>query len=294
MTPQVAAPATLRWGVGERAFELRSTDPTVIERAAAVFRPWTLADAAPGGATSWTVTPVPEGWQVSRDEAPARQPSDIARKTAGRAVSIVEFRAVAALAEEPPEVLTFHAALVAVGDRGIMILGPNEAGKSTLSVALWRHGFGLLGDDVTVVEPGTAAACSAPRRVSLRTTSRELVGEDLWRRLHTSPAAEATADGYLFHPDEVDGRDRPGVVTLSACLFLARRSASVGNGLTRVPGADATLALVPYSNLIRRKDLGAVLAAVAPLASTVPMYDLGRAPLSTMVAAVERLASEER
>ena len=37
----IASPAALRWGVGLRAFALRSSDPAILERAATVFRPWT-------------------------------------------------------------------------------------------------------------------------------------------------------------------------------------------------------------------------------------------------------------
>jgi len=207
-----------------------------------------------------------------------------------RAVTAVEFRALRALVEGPPDVLTLHAALVARKGRGVLVLGPNAAGKSTLACALWGSGFSLLGDDLTIVDPATATAQSAPRRVSLRTRSRELLGEPLWVKMLAAPSSEATPDGYVFHPGEVDQRSCPPVVPLVAFVFLARRGAIVADGTAEpCPPGIAALALLPYSNLIRRLNPWTVIEQVSPLAGTVPAYDLGRGPLSTMVTVVERL-----
>jgi hypothetical protein len=289
----VSAPSTtVRWGQGDHVFELRASDPRILARAAVVFRPW--AAVAPGrpAVTSWTVTAVPDGsgWRATTGSGEMFTVSG----TADRVVTAIEFRAVRAVLEEPPDVLTFHAALVARSNRGILVLGPNEAGKSTLACQLWRSGFALLGDDVAVVDPETGEARSAPRRVSLRTPSRELLGEAFWARVVAAPSSEGTIDGRVFHPDEVDDRSRPVSVPLSACIFLARNGASVGPCDTAlVPPAQAVLSLLPYSNLIRRLDAGTVIGRVAPFAAAVPAFDLGRGPLPQMTEAVERLLREE-
>jgi hypothetical protein len=283
----VSAPAAIRWGQGSQVFELRSSDPEILARAAVVFRPWP-ATASTTPARSWTIDPTADGhgWQVRTETGEAFG----IRGSAARAVTSLEFRAIRAVLDGPPDVLTFHAALVARGDCGLLILGPNEAGKSTLACALWRWGFSLLGDDVAIVDPETGEARSAPRRVSLRTPSRTLLGEAFWTRVLAAPSSEATIDGHVFHPDEVDGLPRLPAVRLAGCIFLARKGASVPAGVTEaLSPTQAVLALLPYSNLVRRLDAGVVISRVAPFATVVPAFDLGRATLPEMTRAVERL-----
>jgi hypothetical protein len=260
----------------------------VIARAAVVFRPWAIEEPSPPAVRSWVLTAAPDGsgWLATSSLGD----TFTIRGDADRAVTAIEFRAVQALLEGSPEVLTFHAALVSRRGRGVLVLGPNEAGKSTLACQLWCLGFSLLGDDVTVVDPDTCEARSAPRRVSLRTASRDLLGETFWSRVVAAPSSEGTADGRVFHPDEVDNRPRPASTRLSACVFLARNGVSVPpDGAARVPSAQAVLALLPYSNLIRRLDAGDVIGRLAPLAEAVPVFDLGRGPLPQMARTVETL-----
>ena len=56
------------------------------------------------------------------------------------------------------DALFFHAASVGVGGRGVLIVGPKGAGKSTLALALASRGHCLLGDE---------HACYLPDRVEL-------------------------------------------------------------------------------------------------------------------------------
>jgi HPr kinase/phosphorylase len=48
-------------------------------------------------------------------------------------------------------VLTLHATTVALGDRGLLILGRSGAGKSTLALALMSLGATLVADDRTTL-----------------------------------------------------------------------------------------------------------------------------------------------
>jgi hypothetical protein len=149
----------------------------------------------------------------------------------------------------------------------------------------------LLGDDVAILDLATAAARPAPRRVSLRSASRELLGEALFARIQTGPSSVARPDSWLFHPDEVEPRRRPDSVRLTAILFLTRQGGSSAGAYPRplVP-AHALLALVPYTNLRAGIPLGEAIRTLAPLAERVPTFDLGRGPLAEMAAAVEGLA----
>jgi hypothetical protein len=276
---------SVRWGQAPLAFELNSSDPKVLGRAAIVFRPWMAPPVHPPH-RSWSVERSASGeWLV----CDARNSAPIARPTVKAAVRAVEFLAVNDLLASP-EATTLHAALVARGEHAIAILGGPEAGKSTLAVALWQCGWSVLGDDLMVVDPVRVRAWPAPRRVGLRFTSRSLLGETAWRRILQTPACDVTEDGCLFHPDEVEARPGFSRVRLAALVFLEHRGAAIKPACARpLPPALALLAVLPYTNAVRRADVGTVIRHFHPLLTGLPAYHLGRGPIGAMTAAVERL-----
>lgn len=279
---------SVRWRQAPLAFELVSSDPGILGRARVVFRPWAQAGVSVP-LRRWSVDRAASGEWLIQDPRDSRP---FGRPTAEAAVRAIEFLAIGALVE-CPEATTLHAALVARGERGIAILGPAEAGKSTLAAALWQRGFSLLGDDLVIIDPAGVRAWPAPRRVSLRTTSRDLLGETVWRRIVRTPAYEVTEDGCLFHPDEVEPRPRVDRVRLTALVFLGRRHADAEPArATPLLPAQALLAVLPYSNLIRQVDAGTVIRHFQPLVTRVPAYDLGRGAIDAMTAMIERLAAE--
>jgi hypothetical protein len=276
----------VRWGQGSHTFELQSPDAAVLARAAIVFRPWARQGQP---STTWTIAPDTgaQTWRLRADHTD----DIVVRGDAPRAVTAIEALSLLRLLDGPPEVLSLHAALLASPEgRGLLIVGPNGAGKSTAACALWMRGFSLLGDDVALIDADSLTASSGPRRVSLRSSSQSLLGDVLWSRIASAPASDTTVEGYVFHPEEVDERPRPLAARLAACVFLARSGAVPTGGVCRrIEPAQAALALLPYSNLIRRQDAGTALARIAPLAAALPAYDLDRGPLSEMSAAIERL-----
>jgi hypothetical protein len=209
-----------------------------------------------------------------------------------------------------------HSALLCRDEFGILIVGPSQAGKSTLSCALWQNGWALRSDDFVFID-NDGVARPIPRRVSLRRSSRELLGEALWERVCASPSSWLHNEARLFHPHEVeeaslnsvpDERCRP--ISIGAIVFLGRRGSTAQPAqLCRQNSARAALALLPYSTLLPRTsserddgiaaqaapgvervlDWGAALPKISPLAERVPTYDLGRGPLPQMVAAIESL-----
>jgi len=278
---------SVRWCRSPLSFELASSDPEALERARVVLRPW--MDSSVGAPhRRWSIERTAAGAWLVRD---FRNPGPIEHPTAEAAVRAVEFHAVNGLIESP-EATTLHAALVARGERGIAILGSPRAGKSTLGAALWQRDFSLLGDDVTVVDPTDARAWPAPRRVGLRLASRELLGDAIWSRIRRSPAYDVTHEGCLFHPDEVDLGPRPSSVRLAALVFLGRQDTAPEPARARpLTAAHALLAVLPYTNVIRRADTGTVIRHLQPLMTRVPAYDLDRGAIDAMTAAVEGLLS---
>ncbi|MGK2962651.1 MAG: hypothetical protein ACSLFK_10970 [Gemmatimonadaceae bacterium] len=204
----------------------------------------------------------------------------------GHAITAVEYAAVWRIVENCNHLLCFHSALLSKGGRGVAIVGPSTAGKSTLATALWSSGWDFLCDDLTIALGNRAVA--GPRRVSLREGSRELVGEELWSGVQKTPGYRKTLVGCLFHP--MQEATESSAVDLSAVVFLRRNGAPEGvAGPTMMNPARAAIALLPYTNLVRNVSFPEALAPVADLMSQVAGYDLPRAPLPEMVASVERL-----
>jgi hypothetical protein len=67
-----------------------------------------------------------------------------------------------------PDLAVFHAASVVIDGRGVMILGPKGAGKTTLSLALAARGHAFLGDETAAVRLPSRELVPFRRAVSLR------------------------------------------------------------------------------------------------------------------------------
>lgn len=273
--------STLRWSAGSVAFELESADPRVLDQARIVFGPW-LQDRPDSRPQARFVVAADESagngrWRVHRKGCEPQLAHSL-----DHALMAVEYGAIAALHEPDCGVVALHAALLSRDGRGLLIVGPKEAGKSTLACGLWSAGWRLHSDDNALIEPGPWAR-GIPRRVSLRETSRRQLGPELWQRILDLPGTTPTRTGILFHPGPVgDGRS-PARVPVLGILFLARRGATAGPGrLEPLEGARTLLALAPYSNR-REAGYGPALRDLRELADRAPAYDLGRGELGTMV-----------
>jgi hypothetical protein len=276
---------TIRWGAGPVTFELRSSDPEVVDHARRAFRVWQPETEDVLG--SWTVSR--QGDELTVDPRP-EMPDGVEEqtvRTAVHAVATVEYAAVAKIFEHCDDVLTFHAALLSREGRAVTIVGPSCAGKSTLSTALWRDGWHFHCDDLTMVRG--LDVWPAPRRVGLRRESRALLGEPLWNRILDSDSYLPTDRGALFQPQELEPRT-PENKQLAGIFFLSRSGASPeATSPTKLLPAHAAMAIFPYSNLARRFSFSEAFRPVGELMSRVPAWDLPRAPLEEMVQSVNRL-----
>ena len=287
----------LVWRAGPLTFELRSPHPAAHARARAILGPW-LADpdalAVERDRASVEFTIRAEGaegdrrWCVCDGEG-----SEVASEgTLDAALTAVEYRAIAELLLPDSGAAVVHAALLSRDGHGLLIVGPKEAGKSTLACALWARGWSLHSDDGALVD-GDARAGGAgavvrgvPRRASLRAASRRLVGEKLWERVARLPGSTPTPAALLFHPREA-GPVEAETARVAAVVFLARRGAVGSEGLlSPIDPARGLVALAPYCNL-RDAGFGRALEALQPLADGARFFDLSRGPLPAMIEAVE-------
>jgi len=226
-----------------------------------------------------------QGWLLTHAVSGERRLCDSPEKV----VQVTEFQAIVDLVSRHPHVLTLHAALLGRDSRGVLVVGPQQSGKSTLATALWRQGWSLLGDDVAVINAAGVSAEAVPRRVSLRSGSRPLLGEELWQRIASTSSFMPAANGCLFHPAEIDGPPAVRQPRLVAVVFLARRGVQIGPAEWRsINPAEALMSLAPYSNVVLQGGMAEALERLQPLANHVPAFDLGRGPLEDMIAAITR------
>jgi hypothetical protein len=284
------------WMLGGRRCALHSDDPILLAEATRVLRGEIHQQALASLAVHWWVIgPLNDGsWQVSRQagpsedlgDAPRGQSSSVANRAA--AIATVEFEAIHDFATLEPDVIALHAALLSRAGRGVLVVGPKQAGKSTLAIALWRRGWTLHGDDLTILSPCGQNAIAAPRRVSVRFGALDLLGADLWSSIQSSPSFLLREEAALFHPHEVAANNGTAGVTPAAVVFLARRTAQPGPGELRpIVAAEALLALAPHSTILRTAGMAAALAGLQPLLASVPAFDLGRGQLDRMITAIE-------
>lgn len=80
--------------------------------------------------------------------------------------------------------IELHAACVAQGEQGLILLGPSRSGKSTLAMALCESGFRLLSDDRTFcsLTHGKLRGWALPRPLKLRPEAALWFGDDCDRK----------------------------------------------------------------------------------------------------------------
>ena len=189
-------------------YAIESDDARALEAARQLFAPWIVENSAAS---------IAQTWRMSRDESRDESGYDVShagrsatsQRTLTDALAHVEYAAIGhTVAHLPSAFIGFHGALLSrdVGGktRGVLVVGPKEAGKSTLACALWRAGWRLHCDDFTLLDSSSYAHATA-RRVSLRVGSRALLG-DLWEQAQQTPSARALGAGLAFHPHELVGR----------------------------------------------------------------------------------------
>lgn len=243
---------------------------------------------------------VPAGWRLAYDDTGTYDVSaDGARWTwhpgprAPRELVQADLLGrVLALALAARGALPLHGAAVTVGGRGIVLLGPKHAGKSTLAAALAAGGARLVADDMAAVDGGAAP--------------RLLPGAPLLRLWHDA-ADHLRAAGLGGVPiqgtkqtlaDLPPERVEPRPAPLDALYLLGAPLPADGAPVVRAPLAprDAVVALLAHAKLgplLHGPLAAAHLARAAAVAERVPAYALrvaaGLDRLGEVAAALVRL-----
>lgn len=294
-----------------RRFAIESASPAALQRARMLFAPWLVEDDASEIAYRWHIKAdnAEEGadrWSlVGADCADSDAQSNWRELTLTEMLTQIEYASLGHLvARLPADFIGLHGALLSREfdgtRRAVIIVGPKEAGKSTLACALWKAGWTLHCDDFTLLQTNGCAWPTA-RRVSLRNGSRPLLGEELWQSAQQTPSARLASSGVLFHPHEINGQTRACVTSLevSAICFLQRLDVQLAPAQSApLSGIGAASALLPYSNLLFEAgslqlsgNWGAQLATLAATldGTDISLYDLGRGEPADMIHELERL-----
>ncbi len=102
------------------------------------------------------------------------------------------------IAQHAHQFLILHAAVLAHGDRALILPGPPGAGKSTLCAALMLSGWRLLSDEMALIDLSTGQLLPVVRPVSLKNESIDIIRQRFSEAVLGPPALD-TAKGTVAH-----------------------------------------------------------------------------------------------
>ncbi|WP_439115357.1 HprK-related kinase A [Hydrogenophaga sp.] len=94
--------------------------------------------------------------------------------------------------------LTIHSAVLEKGGHALMLPAPPGSGKSTLCAALMLQGWRLLSDEMALLDPQTGQLVPAPRPVSLKNQSIDVIRQRAPSAV-MGPVARDTMKGTVAH-----------------------------------------------------------------------------------------------
>jgi hypothetical protein len=175
--------------------------------------------------------------------------------------------------------VAFHAAMVADGDRGILLCAPREAGKSTLAARLISQGYELLTDEPALLHLDRSSVSSFQLPISLKEGSWAMLLRE-WPQLASAPI-HARADGTkirLLHPPQA--RRSPRSRRLTQIVFPSYGGCSEAHVERLSP--FRTLSLLNEGGLILAGHIGRdTFEEFMQLICRVPAYTVQYSSLQT-------------
>lgn len=178
-----------------------------------------------------------------------------------------------------PDLFFLHAAVVALGERAVVLSAPSGSGKSTLALALAHDGFDYVSDELAPIDPLRRVVHPFPHALCLKA---------LPPAPYRLPTRLLRAGKRLYLPAESLGRcARTTSLPIAAFVFL-RRGREAGPLCRRItPGAAAAHMVANALNALAHADAG--LGVAASLGQSVPCFELDTAHLGDACQAVRAI-----
>jgi HprK-related kinase A len=178
---------------------VRSRIPVVAQGLACLYADHgaALPQAVPFCDFHVAVQPRRHGWRrLCAFEFDGQQPfTPLAR---GEAFALLEWGLNWCVTSHCHQWLTLHAAVLERGGRALILPAPPGAGKSTLCAALMLHGWRLLSDELTLLDPVSGLVHPAPRPISLKNASIDVIRARAPQGIF-GPVAHDTQKGTVAH-----------------------------------------------------------------------------------------------
>ncbi|TFW19286.1 HprK-related kinase A [Duganella callida] len=139
--------------------------------------------------------------------------------------------------------LMIHAAVIERDGCAAILPAPPGSGKSTLTAALVHHGWRLLSDELTLIQPEDGHVLPCPRPISLKNGSIDLMRDYLPHAAMSRPVLN-TEKGTVAHlKAPTDSVRRAHQSARPAWIVFPRWQAGVAPQLTPVPRARCFIEL---------------------------------------------------
>lgn len=140
--------------------------------------------------------------------------------------------------------LIVHAAVLERGGRALILPAPSGSGKSTLCAGLLFHGWRLMSDELTLIEPGTGRVVPLPRPVSLKNASIDVI-RGFAPEATFGPVVHETTKGSVAHlKPPLEAVLRGAETALPAWVVLPRYVTGSPARFEPLPKARAFMRLV--------------------------------------------------
>lgn len=221
------------------------------------------------------------GWRLWVPESPPE-----AHPSLSGALRHLDYEVCCRVMERRTDLLWLHGALVDTPGGSVLISGPSEAGKSTLTLGLMTLGYPIAGDDLAYVEPATGLLRAFPRFLHV-----DRHGQALLRRTGHWPRRAGRGPAVLVPA-------RSGVVLAPLrTVLLKDPPVATPPRLTPVSQAEAAVSLLGQTRAGDLPDT-ALNAALQRLVAGAACYRVsgggGSGHLPTLITAVAALLGSPR
>jgi hypothetical protein len=176
-----------------------------------------------------------------------------------------------------------HAGAVASGDRGVLVAGPGNAGKSTLVRACVAAGFDFLGDNVVEVSGGRLHAVYPTVKVR---PGGVIALPNEW----PTPEWDDEARKHIAFLADTPGWGLPIDAPKHVATLVLDPEA--GNGITSLSRARAFFEVAPNTVAQFPFFEELVLSRTRAVVEAAPTFSAGRLPMATIVDSVTSLIEE--